>query len=181
MNERHERHDRPDPIETIEELLAHALELEHESAARYAQLADSMEVHHNRLTAEQFRHLAALSDEHAVLVEQRAAGHELPRIPPWEYKWHCPGSPETDCLDEAEPHYLMTRVEALKLALHNERRAQAFYAQAAVDTGDTQVRELATEMAAEEAEHIAMLEGWLAQADGEAPRQHDPDPPNVPA
>lgn len=175
-----DRPDTPAPIDTVAELLAHALELEHESAARYEQLADSMEVHHNRLTAEQFRHLAALSEEHAAGVGQRAAGITLPSIPPWEYKWNCPGSPESDCL-EHEPHYLMTRVEALGLALHNERRAQSFYAQAAADTGNAEVRVLAAEMAAEEADHVAMLEGWLAEADGQPPRQDDPDPPNVAA
>lgn len=176
--------DTPAPIDSIPELLAHALELEHESSARYEQLADSMEVHHNRLTAEQFRHLAALSGEHADAVERRAADVELPHIPPWEYQWNCPGSPETDCLgDEAEdlPHYLMTRVEALRLALHNERRAQIFYARVADGTGNDEVRALAAEMADEEAEHIAMLERWLADAESHPPRQDDLDPPNVPA
>ena len=169
-----------DPIDTIAELLAHALELEHESAARYEQLADSMEVHHNVTTAEQFRHLATLSHEHAATVEERAVGIELPRIPPWEYKWSCPGSPETDCLDH-EPHYLMTRVEALHLALHNERRGYDFYAQVASGSNSPEVRALAARLAAEEADHIAMLRGWLADAEDLPPRQNDLDPPNVPA
>jgi rubrerythrin len=172
--------DTPETIDTIEELLAHALELEHESAARYEQLADSMEVHHNRLTAEQFRHLAELSKAHGEAVEQRAAGVDLPRIPPWEYKWSCPDSPGADCLDQ-EAHYLMTRVDALRLALHNERRAHAFYAHVAARTVSADVSAMAAEMAAEEADHIAMLEGWLVEADREPPRQNDLDPPNVPA
>jgi hypothetical protein len=172
--------DAPDPIDTIAELLAHALELEHESAARYEQLADSMEVHHNRLTAEQFRHLASLSEAHARAVEQRAAAIELPCIPPWEYKWSCPGSPETECL-EHEPHYLMTRVEALRLALHNERRAYEFYVHVAAAAGRPEVRALAAEMANEEADHLAMLEGWLTDAEDHLPRPHDLDPPNVPS
>jgi hypothetical protein len=36
----------PDPIETLAELLVQALELENESAERYQELAESMEVHH---------------------------------------------------------------------------------------------------------------------------------------
>lgn len=69
-------------IETVAEFLIHALELEHESRERYAQLADSMEVHHNEEVEQLFRRLAEMSEEHADQVEARAAGIPLPEIAP---------------------------------------------------------------------------------------------------
>ena len=53
------------PIKSLAEFLAHALELEVESAERYRELADSMEVHNNPDVAELFRKLAGYGDGHA--------------------------------------------------------------------------------------------------------------------
>ncbi len=168
-------------IDSLGEFLAHALELEHESAARYEQLADSMEIHHNQDVAQLFRRLAAMSIEHAKAVEQRTQGIELPHIPPWDFKWNCPGSPESDCL-EIEVTYLMTRGQALQLAWHNESRGHAFYAHVAADCTDAEVRRLADEMAVEEAEHVNLLKNWLArERDVNGAGHEDLDPPNVPA
>lgn len=167
------------PIESLEELCAHALELEHESASRFNQLADSMEVHHNTAVAGLFRRLAKLSEEHAALIEQRALGLELPRIPPWEFKWNCPEGPESNCLDD-NVSYLMTPAQALKLALYNEEQGRAFYAGIAAHSGDSQVRQLAEEMAAEEAEHAALLRQWQDQLRAVEPLSEDLDPPNLP-
>lgn len=175
----------PHSIDSLEELCAHALELEHESAGRFHQLADSMEVHHNAEVAGLFRELAKLSDAHAAGIEARAQGLELPRIPPWEFKWNCPEGPESHCLNE-DINYLMTSIQALRVALFNERQAHAFY-QGIVDRAkNAEVRALAAEMAAEEAEHARLLNEWLERegnAEGEvagAPVE-DLDPPNVTA
>ena len=173
----------PAPIDDVGEFLVHALELEHESAAHYEQLADSMEVHHNHKVAALFRRLAQLSDEHATSIGERARGVALPRIAPWEFKWNCPGGgPEGgDCL-HGDVSYQMSAVQALELALHNETRGHAFYAHTASDSDDAEVRELAAEMSAEEAEHLKLLEDLLAQEHhrDDAPLE-DLDPPHMPA
>jgi rubrerythrin len=166
-------------IESLEELCAHALELEHESAGRFHQLADSMEVHHNPEVAGLFREMATLSDAHAAAIEARARGLELPRIPPWEFKWNCPDGPETHCLDE-DVDYLMTATQALRVALFNEEQAGAFYQRIAERSSDARVRELAVEMALEEAEHARMLREWLQRQPVEESAGEDLDPPNVP-
>lgn len=167
-------------IESLEELCAHALELEHESAGRFHQLADSMEVHHNAEVAGLFRELAELSEAHAAAVAARAHGLALPRIPPWEFKWNCPDGPESHCLD-TEVNYLMTATQALRVALFNEEQALAFYQGIVERTGDARVRELAAEMAAEEAEHARLLTEWLQRQAREDEPADDLDPPNVPA
>ncbi|MBK5970815.1 MULTISPECIES: ferritin family protein [Thiorhodovibrio] len=171
-------------IDSLEELCAHALELEHESAGRFHQLADSMEVHHNAEVAGLFRELGKLSEAHAAAIEARAQGLELPRIPPWEFKWNCPDGPESHCLDD-DVNYLMTSTQALRLALFNEQQAHAFYQSIADRSCDVQVRELAAEMAAEEAEHAGLLAEWLEREGAEDGSEQDGpaedlDPPNVP-
>jgi rubrerythrin len=166
-------------IESLPEFLAHALELEIESAERYRDLADVMHVHNNPEVAELFRKLAAYGDRHAAEVQQRAAAYQLPVISPWDFKWSCPEPPESPCM--ADTHYLMTKCQALELALHNEVRGRDFYAAVAARTKDPAVRAAAAEMAAEEGGHVDMLRAWFAResCDTLAPPS-DLDPPNMP-
>ena len=167
-------------IETVTEFLAHALELESESVERYRQLAQSMDVHNNQEVSELFARLAMVSEAHSEEVLRRAEGLELPEIPPWEFKWSCPNSPESDCLNE-EVNYLMTAVQALDLALHNEIRGRDFYAHVACGSPHPAVRQLAGEMAEEESEHVELLKDLLAKethTDENIPP--DLDPPNMP-
>ncbi len=167
------------PIASIAEFLVHALELEHESAERYLELAGSMEVHNNHRVADLFRQLAAMSETHAREVQDRAAGLQLPQIPPWGFKWRCPGSPEVDC-GHAKISYLMTAVEVLEVALLNETRSRDFYAWVAVDSPHPEVRTLAAEMAEEEGGHVLLLEAWINdEAQCEVAPTEDLDPPNV--
>mgnify|MGYP001825408058 CR=1 FL=1 len=167
-------------IETVAEFLAHALELENESVERYRQLADSMDVHNNQEVAELFARLAIVSEAHAAEVMERAEGEKLPEIPPWEFKWNCPSSPESDCLD-GEVSYLMTAVQALDLALHNEIRGRDFYAHVACDSPHPAVRQLAAEMAEEESEHVELLKDILAKETHTVEATpSDLDPPNIP-
>jgi rubrerythrin len=166
-------------IESLAEFLAHALELEVESAERYRELADNMQVHNNLEVAELFRKLARYGDAHAAEVQERAAGLQLPYISPWDFKWSCPEAPEAPCMENA--HYLMNKCQALELALHNEIRGRDFYVQVAAASSDPEVREAATEMAAEEEGHVAMLREWVTrEACVAEQRPADLDPPNMP-
>ena len=171
------------PIDNIADFLAHSLELEVESAERYSELADSMEVHNNPEVTELFRTLARYGDRHAAEVRQRAGDIPLPLIAPWDFKWSCPDSPEAPCMDDA--HYMMTKCQALELALHNEKRGRDFYRQVAANSPDPEVRRVAAEMADEENSHVHMLKDWIRK---EACKlQEDPedledlDPPQMPA
>lgn len=57
----------------------------------------------------------------------------------------------------------MTPQQALTLALDNEKRAYEFFADVVDDSTDETVREMAAEFAAEEEEHVAWVEEWLAE------------------
>jgi rubrerythrin len=168
------------PIETVPEFLAHALELENESVEQYQQLADSMETHNNPEVAELFQKMAGFGKKHAAEVLTYAAGMELPRIPPWDFKWSGGESPESQGLDEVT--YLMTACQALRISLRNERLGRDFYAHVADTSPSPEVQALAREFTDEEGEHVRLLEQWISslkECHEELPPE-DMDPPNMP-
>ena len=161
------------PVATF---LAHALALETEAAERYAELADVMEVHNNPEVAELFRQMSEFSHLHAASVRQRAAGHHLPKLHSWDYRWNTPEPPEVGAPEGT--HYLMTPWHALTFALDNERRGHDYYADSAAGSDDPELRRLASDFAAEESEHVATLERWLERIPQPATDwADDPDPP----
>lgn len=160
----------------IPTFLAHAIALETEAAERYDELAAAMAAHNNPEVAELFRRMRDFSRRHAQSVSRRARGHGLPALKSWEYRWNAPEAPEN--APHAGTHYLMTAWHALTFALDNERRGRDFYAQAAAETQDAELRALATEFASEEAEHVDTLETWLLRTPKPpAGWAADPDPP----
>ena len=166
-------------ISSVPEFLAHALEMEVESAERYRELADNMQVHNNPAVAALFGRLAVEGDAHVAEVERLGAGVELPEIAPWAFKWSSPDAPESIPMDDL--HYQMTRRQALELALHNETRGRDFYAELARASASTEVRALAAELAVEEGRHVDMLRDWLArETTPPTPDAPDLDPPNTP-
>lgn len=164
-------------IDTLEEFLVHALELEEASVEHYEQLADSMEVHNNIEVAELFRKLAGYSQLHAQEVHEKAKQYNLPQLTPWDFKWRCPTAPESFCCDDV--HHMMTTSQAIQVALFNETRGREFYQMVADHTHNEEVRKAAQEMAEEEAWHERMLSEWHAELD-EADPLEDFDPPNMP-
>lgn len=144
---------------TLAEFLAHAIALEHEAAERYLELADMMEAHRNDAVASIFRDMNRFSLMHHDEVKGRVGMLELPTLKSWQYRWTTP--PEMGG-DEAFD-YMLEPYNALRYARDNEERAMAYYRSVADGAADPEVRRLATEFAAEEAEHVAALDKWLAQ------------------
>jgi rubrerythrin len=162
----------------VAKFLAHAVALEQEAADRYDELADAMEVHHNEEVADLFRKLAKYSRLHLAEVKDSAKGIALPDLKAWEYKWSTGESPEAAPMERT--HYMMTPYHCVFLALHNERRGHQYYAEVAHSSPDAEVRKLAQKFAEEEAEHVVMLEKWLATMTPPEPDWDlDLDPPVV--
>ena len=110
----------PQPITTMADLLAHAIELELESAECYHLLANSMETHNNRQAALLFDQLAHSAEERAESLQLHAGSDPLPELAPWEH--HCaPAGGVAQCMSQA--HYQMTPGQVLNLAIRNERQA----------------------------------------------------------
>ncbi len=166
-------------IESVPELLAHALRIEEDAEERYLSLAEQMETHHNNEIARLFRWFAGHEAEHAQEIRERMACMPLPDIKPWDYNWQGAESPEA--VDYAEVRYTISVREALELALAAEKRAFDFFGRIAAVAKDPEMRRWAAEFAEEEAEHVRLVEKEIARLGPEAPAPvEDPDPPNEP-
>ena len=147
-------------VESTAELYVHAIAMEREAAERYAEFSRRMADEGNDDVAKLFARLAAHESEHLAALRRRTAGVALPPLES-DYSWIDTGAPETLAHDLV--FRLMTPHQALGVALRAEKRARAFFEQAQRAAGDPGLRALAREMAAEEVEHIAMLEALLAR------------------
>ena len=144
---------------TLPQFLAHAIALESEAADRYQELADMMEAHRNDKVSALFRDMVRYSRLHHDSIVERAGSTVLPKIGPWDYVWRTP--PEAGG-DEAFD-YRINPYDALLYARENEVRAMHYYGEVAREASELEVRRLAAQFAAEETEHVAALDQWLAR------------------
>ena len=161
---------------TVDEFMRCAWAMEEEAAERYAELAEQMATHHNDEVAELFARLAVIEGKHRDQIMARMGWSSPPDVD--GLRWETPEGPETT--DYGELHYLMSPWHALKLAESNERRAAEFFEHLAAARVPVEVREAALEMAAEEREHVRLIEDWLARVPAPEPGwDEDLDPPAV--
>ena len=148
-------------MESIHLFLAHAVELERDSARRYEELAESMRTDGNTKVEAYFRKMAKFSRKHLALAMERGGFRNLPVLAPEEYFWPDGVSPEQ--YPWAGVDGSIDVISALDFALESERRGHAFYSDIATVTQDPEVRVMASEFSAEEAEHVAELEKWIGR------------------
>lgn len=140
-------------------LYAHAIAIEREAVARYSEFAQRMSDLGNDAAAEVFTTLARMESEHLEELNRRTAGLELPAPAGGEYSWLDAAAPETAARELV--FRLMTPRHALEIALAGEKRATAFFEHVVLTADDPMLRALACEMAADEGDHIVMLEKLL--------------------
>jgi rubrerythrin len=163
------------PVASASEFMAHAYAMEAEAAERYAEFADSMEVHNNRDVAELFRKLSRIEQRHADQILEQMGWKQSP-VSSANFRWEGAEGPET--ADPTELHYLMQPYHALQIALHNEKRARDFFAHLAKVATNAGVRKGALEMEQDEAEHVRLIEEWLKRTPvPDSNWEADPDPP----
>ncbi len=167
-------------LDDLPEFLVHAIALEEDAAQRYDELADAMMVHNNTEVAELFRRMAGFSRLHARDVKDKASGHNLPDLAPWDLRWpNAEEPPETAAQDES--HYRMTAWHAVRQALVSERQGYDYYRLVADRASEPRVATLAAEMAEEEAGHVRTLEEWLERLpEPPADWAEDDDPAGAP-
>jgi len=146
-------------IATTPELYAHAIALEREAAERYAELAERMRDESNEDLAALFAGMAALEAGHLAALEHRSAGIALPALVTRDYKWLGDAAPESAARELVLR--TMTPRGALLMAMAAEQRAQAFFEHVLLTAHDPDLRALAREMAAEEQEHVLLVERML--------------------
>jgi rubrerythrin len=142
---------------TLPEFLAHAVALEQEAADRYLELADMMEAHRNDAVSSVFRDMKRFSEMHRDAIKARVGAIELPQLKAWEYRWSLP----TEVGGEEGFDYTMQAYHALEYARENEVRGMQYYRSVAEEATDAEMRRLAADFAAEEAEHVAALDKWI--------------------
>jgi rubrerythrin len=149
------------PIRSAQELYAHSIAIEREAAERYAEFAERMADLGNTAVAEVFVMLASVEAQHLRQLQRRTEGVALPRLDAHSYRWLDAGAPKAVARELV--FRLMTPRNALVIALGAEKRAQAFFEHVLMTAADAALRELACEMAADEAEHVALIERLLAR------------------
>ena len=166
----------PKAVQTMEQLMAQALAMEREAVTRYTELAEMMEAHNNLEVAELFRKMAFYEGHHVehILRDMGWSAASAPVVQ--EGAWLTPEAPEAVPIDEM--HYLMHPWHALQLARAAEQRAVDFFEALALQATADDIRRAAQEMCAEEVEHVALIDAWLAKVPQPAPDWAvDPDPP----
>lgn len=164
-------------VASVDDLMAYAYAMEAEAAERYVEFADVMEAHNNAEVAELFRKMARIEHLHAQQLRDAMGWTAVPRPSDGRYHWEGLEAPET--ADHADLHYLMTPYHALKIARLNEERARRFYERLAKSAASAAVREAAAGMRDEEAEHVKLMDEWIARTPvPETGWAVDLDPPN---
>ena len=138
-------------------LYAHAIAIEREAVERYTEFSWRMSDAGNDAAGEVFGTLARLEAQHLDALLKRTRAMKLPGLA--SYAWLDAGAPETAARELV--FRLMTPRHALEIALAGEKRAAAFFEGVVLSAGDASLRALAAEMAADESEHVALLEQLL--------------------
>ena len=147
-------------MQSVEDFLAHAIELEREAALRFGQLADAMESAGNHEVGKLFRRLAGYSQMHLNDARLRSGFRDMPAMAPEDYRWPDIESPETAAIWAADP--FIGREQALQVAIEAESASHAYYSDIMRRTDDPEIRSFAKEFAEEEAQHVAELQRWMA-------------------
>lgn len=148
-------------IRSATELYAHAIAIEREAAERYEEFAERMHDLGNTAVAEVFDTLASHENEHLRALQRRTQGVEIPPVTSNDYRWLDSGAPETMARELV--FRLMTPRNALAIALAAEKRAEAFFEHLLMTAQDPALRALAREMAADESQHVTLIEQLLAR------------------
>ncbi len=157
-----------DYTSSVEAFLSYAIKLEEEATLRFGQLADAMDAAGNKPVGALFRKLSDYSRLHLADARARAGFRDVPVLLPREYQWPDLESPETAAIWGTDP--LIAYDEAMEIALESEKRGYGFYKSVLDTTEDPEIKVLAKEFVAEEAEHVEWLERW--QAENRGPGRH---------
>ena len=148
-------------IKSVEEFFGYAVKVEQDAAIHYDQLGAAMEKVGNAEVAKLFRQLADYSRLHLEEAKKRAGTIDYNLHVPANYVWPDHATPERTDLWAGDP--TLSRLGALKAALLGERRGLEFYHSVAGFSKDPEIVKQAKEFVKEEAEHVEILERWIAR------------------
>ena len=157
------------------DFMVQAYAMENDARDRYTEFAEQMEVHNNPEVAQLFRKLARIEGLHAARIVKEM-GWRKPPSAAEAWMWRQSEAPEST--PSGELHYLMQPYHALELALQCEQRAVSFFTGITRSIAPADVKRIAREMAAEEREHVRLIQEWMKKVEKpDAGWDRDPDPP----
>jgi rubrerythrin len=166
-------------IATVDDLLARAYAMEAEAMERYEEFAAQLELHGNLEVAGLFRKLAVAERKHAEAMARELAERGVAVAPAAALA--APGAEGLETALGDVLHYLMTPYHALQIALRNELRAFAFFADLSHGAASEEIRRQAGEFAQEEKLHVELVREWLARVPKpDDAWAYDPDEPRMP-
>jgi len=148
-------------ITSVDHFLAHAIKVEEDAAIHFEELAASMAECGNAEVAKLFGQLAGYSRLHLAEARSRCKGRDVTAEVPPDYVWPSHATPERTALWAGDPE--MSRLDALRVALQGEKRGYEFYFAVSGTSKDPAIVEMAREFVREEAEHVKILEAWIAR------------------
>ncbi len=113
------------PILDERAFVAQALALEEEREHAFADLAESLEAHHNPLAAALLREIVCAIDADQVALQQAASVQVEPHPAPWECLWSAQSALHAQLY---QAHYQMSPAEVVMLAIHAHELALEFSA-----------------------------------------------------
>jgi rubrerythrin len=162
-------------ITSIADLLAVAYRIETDAVERYTMLAEQMASHNNPELAVVFQDLARAEGLHAAEIRRIAGDTDIEAHADQVARWQRTESPEAAELGAA--HYLMTRRDALQLALAGEQRALTFFQLVVHNAADPAIKDLARKFVDEETEHVELCQRLLKKYPATAASSRsDPNP-----
>ncbi len=148
-------------INSLEEFFGYAVKVEEDAAIHYDQLGAAMDKVGNMEVAQLFQQLASFSRLHLQEAKDRAGSIDYALHIPADYVWPDQATPERTELWAGDP--ALSRLDALKSALSGERRGYEFYYSVAGTSLNPDIVTSAKEFVKEEAEHVEILERWIAR------------------
>jgi hypothetical protein len=165
------------------EVLAHALELTHDSADRYSQLQQCLEAHNNDAAANTLGRVVSISLESAEAMVRDGQQEALPKIAPWQLCWRCADlipAPHSETVEAPCGHQISVS-QVLQLALSREHCALSCFRDAQAQVASAASQQMLGAIVLRQTELIARLQVLLDAAlvhAGTTPT--DLDPPNRP-
>jgi rubrerythrin len=145
----------------IQLFLSHAIQLEREAAERYEELHVAMREAGHQDASAFFGTMAVFAHKHLDEASAMGGSHEIPALDPNAFRWFGGVSPEAPDLEALND--MADLQTALLMALQGEHRSHVFYKQVSELSQNEEVRRIAGVFAAEEADHVAQLQQWLAR------------------
>ncbi|MBI1205932.1 MAG: 2Fe-2S iron-sulfur cluster binding domain-containing protein [Azospirillum sp.] len=152
-------------ITTVDQFLGYAMQVELEAAGHFEKLAAAMKEVGNTEVGELFGQLAGYSRLHYEEAKSRASSTEAEKFTPGDHVWPDLETPERTALWAGDPN--LSRLDALKAALQGEKMGFEFYYTIAGSTTNPDIKTMANEFVKEEAEHVEILERWIAREEAQ--------------